>query len=280
MDIATTRVEMEALLRGLGIGAGTHLVMHSSFRSVGHFEGGPENFCRMLCELVTPEGLVMMPGLVRYPADGQEFTYNPLTTPTNTGILPETFRKMPGVQRSLDPTHSFCAWGKNAGDFLREHHRLPTMHARSPLGLLERAGGYCLLLGVPRSTTFMHVVETACGAQCLGSRTERYPAVLPDGRRVTLRAWGWRDGKCRALRHEEIFGYMRDKHALQERQLRNGPLLYFRLSDYREAYSRLLLAPEGGCAGCPVRPRQVSQNIATDWDSERDCLMPSEAFTE
>ena len=114
MDNTTTRIEMEELLRGLGIGAGTRLVVHSAFHSVGYFDGGPENFCRMLCDLVSSEGLVMMPGLVRYPADGQEFTYNPLTTPTNTGILPESFRKMPGVLRSLDPTHSFCAWGKNA----------------------------------------------------------------------------------------------------------------------------------------------------------------------
>ena len=280
MDITTTRTEMEELLRGLGIGAGTRLVVHSAFHSVGYFEGGPKNFCQMLCDLVTPEGLLMMPGLVRYPADGQDFTYNPLSTPTNTGILPETFRKMPGVLRSLDPTHSFCAWGKSAHEYLKEHHRLPTMHARSPLGLLEQAGGHCLLLGCLSSTTFMHVVETACGAPCLGSRTEIYPAVLPDGRRVTLRAWGWRDGKCRALRHEEIFGQMRERGALQERQLPKGTLLHFRLADYREAYSRLLLAPKKGCAGCPVRPRQVSQTIPTDWDDAHDCLLPTDAYTE
>ena len=280
MEITTTRKEMEDILRGFGIGAGTKMVVHSRFRTLGFFEGGPENFIRMLCEMLTPEGLLMMPGLVKYPKDGEAYTYDPLTTPTNTGILAETFRKMPGVQRSLDPTHSFCAWGKDAASYLREHHRLPTMHARNPLGLLEKAGGYCMLVGCLSSTTFMHVVETACGARCLGSRTEQYPAHLPDGRDVILRGWGWRNGPCRALRLDEIFGYMREKQTLQEHKLFDGDLYYFRLADYREAYSRLLLSPENGCKGCPVLPRQVAQTVPSDWDFEHDCLMPSEAFTE
>ena len=277
--VVTTRAELEEALRSLGVRAGVKMVVHTSLGSLGTFEGGAENYCRLLCELVTAEGLLMMPGLVRYPKDGEEYHFDPRTTPVGVGKAPETFRQMPGVWRSLDPTHSFCAWGKNAPDYLRNHHQYPTMHRESPLARLEAAGGCALMVGCREAVTFMHVVETACGGQCLGSRTEQYPATLPDGREVILRGWGWRNGPCRALRHDEIFDDMREKGTLAECMLHRSHLMFFPLAAYREAYARLLSAPENGCAGCPVRPRVVKQSVPSDWDFEHDRLKASEAFT-
>ena len=277
--VTTTRAELESALRALGVGAGVKMVVHTSLGSLGVFEGGAENYCRLLQDLVTPDGLLMMPGLVRYPKDGEPYHYDPRTTPVGVGVAPETFRKFPEVWRSLDPTHSFCAWGKNAPDFLRGHHQVTTMHHDSPLARLEAAGGCALMVGCREAVTFMHVVETAVNGQCLGARTEQYPATLPDGREVILRGWGWRNGPCRALRHDEIFDYMREKGTLAETMLHRSHLMFFRLAAYREAYARLLSAPENGCAGCPVRPRVVAQSVPSDWDREHDCLRPSEAFT-
>ena len=50
------------------------------------------------------------------------------------------------------------------------------------------------------------------------------------------------------------------------------------LADYRTAYARLLTAPENGCAGCPVRPRQVPRTVESDWDEKTRTLRESEAF--
>ena len=265
-----------ALFR-LGLRSGDKVVVHSSLGSLGSFEGGADGVCRALMEYVTENGTLMMPGLVKYPSNGADYTYIPESTPVGVGIVPETFRKIPGVVRSLDPTHSFCVWGKEKVKYVRDHHKLHTMHRNNPPGLLEQDGGYCLLVGCPEKTTFMHVVEPACQAPCLGKRTEEYPAVI-NGRKVRLRAWGWRNGNCRALRHDEIFGFMRDRGTLKECMLGYCHLMLFKLSDYRESYSRLLNSAENGCAGCPVRPREVAQSLPSDWDEKSGTLKESTAF--
>ncbi|MBO5992196.1 MAG: AAC(3) family N-acetyltransferase [Lentisphaeria bacterium] len=274
----TSQEGLANALHRLGLRKGNKVIVHSSLGSLGTFEGGAEGVCRVLMEYISNEGTLMMPGLVKYPSNGEDFTYIPETTPVGVGLIPDTFRKFDGVLRSLDPTHSFSVWGKDKIKYIKDHHKLPTMHRNTPLGLLEQDGGYCLLIGCPTKTTFMHVVETACGASCLGSRTEEYPAVI-SGQKVKLRGWGWRNGECRALRHQEIFDYMRDNNSLSECMLGRCHLMLFKLSAYRESYSRLLTAKENGCAGCPVTVRKVAQSVESDWDFTNGCLKESDAFT-
>ena len=275
--ISTSGKMFEEALTRLGVFPGIRLVVHSSLSSFGIFEGGAENLCRILCKQVSEDGIIMMPGLVKYPADGEDFVYDPEKTPVSTGIISETFRHHPGVVRSWDPTHSFCVWGKDKIKFVSEHHKLPTMHERSPLGLLEKADGYCLLLGC-WPVTFMHIVEASCGASCYGIRAEEYQGLI-HGEKVKLRGWGWRGGECRGFRRKEIFGYLREHRLLSELMLGRCHLILFKLSDYRQAYSRLLLDPVSGCKGCPVRPRKVKQCVISDWDMEKDQLKPTDAFT-
>lgn len=275
----TSRSEVTAALQELGVKAGMKLVVHSAFGTLGKFEGGPENFCDMLQELVTEEGTLILPGLSRYLASGEEFTFDPGSTPVRVGIVPETFRKLPGVLRSWDPTHSFCVWGKEKESFIRHHHQLPSMHENSPLGLLEKAGGYCLMAGCWTEVTFMHVVETSCGAGCLGQRNELHNAVI-NGKNVKLRGWGWRGGTCPALDHHKIYGFMRKNDMLAETMIGHCHLILFSLADYRTAYERLLLDPVNGCASCTIRPRQVAQCVESDWDEENDCLKETDAFVE
>ncbi len=264
-------------LKTLDVFPGIRMVVHTRFSSLGKFENGPENFCAILKRMVTEDGLLMMPGLVRYPNDGEDYLFDPEQTPVNVGIVAETFRKQPGTLRSWDPTHSFCVWGKNKEYFIQNHHKLPTMHRNSPLGLLEQADGYCLLVGCQEAATFMHVVETTNGAPCLGSRTEEYPAII-HGQRVKLRSWGWRNGNCKALNHHKLYDFMREQRTLSEMMLGRSHLLFFKLRDYRTAYTRLLDDPETGCAVCSLAPRSVKQSIPSDWDMEHDTLKTTNAF--
>ncbi len=276
--VATTSKAAAAALKKLGVQAGMKLVVHSAFRSLGDFEGGAVKFCEILEELLTNQGVLMMPALSRYPNDGEDILFDPDTTPTRTGILSETFRTMPGVVRSLDPTHSFAVWGKNKLDFVKDHHLYTSLHQQSPLGRLETAGGWCLLVSCSTAVTFMHVVETTENAKCLGSRTEEYDGVV-NGQKVRLRGWGWRNGECPAFDPQKIYDFMRQKGTLKELMLNRAHLMLFQLSDYREAYARLLRDPVNGCANCPVRPRQVRQSVPSDWDFEGDRLKKTTAFT-
>ena len=276
--VFTTGATFKDALRQLGVFPGIRLVVHSSLGSLGKFEGGAENLCRILCELVTEDGTLMLPGLVKYPEDGENFVYEPEMTPTNMGIIPETFRKLPGVVRSLDPTHSFSVWGKDKIDFVRDHHKLPSMHERSPLGLLENVGGYCLLIGC-RSVTFMHIVETDCDAGCLGTRTEEYKGLI-NGRSVKLRGWGWRAEDCPAFHPKELFARLQKLDSFSECMLGRCHLMLFKLSDYRKAYIHFLLNPENGCRSCKILPRKVKQNVPSDWDCQKGVLKTSDAFTD
>ena len=274
----TTAEEFEKVLRKLGVHEGIQLNVHSSLSSLGTFEGGAENLCRVLQKIVTGKGTLMMPGLSGYPADGVDCCYNPETAPVKVGKISDTFRQLPGVVRSWDPTHSFCAWGKDKEYFVRNHHKLPTMDKGSPLGLLEQAGGYCLMIGCYTSVTFMHVVETSNGAHCLGQRAEEYTGII-NGDKVKLRGWNWRAGICPALQHSRIYGFMREQKTLHETMLGHCHLSFFKLSDYREAYTRCLKDPEIGCSSCKIRPRVVSQCVESDWDPENRCLKETDAFT-
>lgn len=273
----TTGKEFQEALQKIGVFPGIRMVVHSSLGSLGRFEGGPENMCQILCDAVTEEGILMLPGLVKYPGDGEEYIYDPQETPTNTGIIPDTFRKRKDVFRSLDPTHSFSVWGKEKLFYVKEHHKYSSMHRKSPLGLLEQADGYCLLIGC-HSVTFQHVVETSCHAGCLGARTEEYPGII-HGRKVKLRAWGWRSEPCPVFKPVELFQKMRERGAIKEVMVNYCHLMLFKLSDYRKVYEEYLLDPEKGCKKCTIPPRKVKQNVPTDLDEEKDELFPSDAFT-
>jgi aminoglycoside N3'-acetyltransferase len=113
------------------------------------------------------------------------------------GAIPDRFWRRAGVHRSLNPTHPFAAWGKDAERYTEFHHRTLTMGPESLLGLLLQDDGFGLMLGVDyAANTFHHVVEMSHSVACLGRRTEAYPIKLAHGRVVEGRTWGWRASSC------------------------------------------------------------------------------------
>lgn len=82
-------------------------------------------------------------------------------SPCCVGILPELFRQRPGVVRSLHPTHSMAAYGKDAAAYIEGE--LDANTPCTPGGCYDRlraAHGKVLLLGVTHArNTFIHSVE-------------------------------------------------------------------------------------------------------------------------
>ena len=255
-------------------------MVHSSLKSFGSVEGGAQAVIHALIEVLTPQGTLLMPTFNHgaIVEEGGAGYFDPAQTPTTNGAIPDAFWRMPGVARSLDPTHAFAAWGRESQHYTQFHHRTLTMGPQSPLGLLHADGGYGLLLGVGyESNTFHHAVETALGAPCLGRRSEAYPLVLPaldplrgHGRRVQARTWGWREQSCPLTDQIRYAGIMQ-AHYQQETQIGGCRAVLFRLSDCFDVVADLLRHGMDGfppCERCPIRPRVVPQTVPSDWDEE------------
>lgn len=159
--------------------------VHSSYKKIAGdvgIEGGADTVVDAFIEYFAPNGLIVFPamswklgylvnekGETRHPALGKidgfrEYGnhFDVRTTPSDgLGIIPELFRKRPGVVRSICPTSSVAAMGKDAKDFCAGHENAKTpLNWDSPWGKLYERNAKILFLGTGMScNTFMHVIE-------------------------------------------------------------------------------------------------------------------------
>jgi len=267
-----SRDEILSGLRAVGVERGMGVMVHSSLSSFGWVEGGAETVIEALMEAVGEEGTILMPSFnhgAPFGPNGPGY-YDPLETPTTNGRIPDTFWRMPYVYRSLNPTHPYAAWGRDALRYTEGHHLTLTMGEDSPLGLLARDGGYQINLGTThRTTTAKHVAETMRRVPCLGLRTERYPVRLPDGRLVMHRTWGWRSRACPLTDSGELIEREMELRGLQRRiKIGNSTVTFFKLYDLLEVVWDLLENGYGEyppCGKCPIRPRISPVTVESDW---------------
>ncbi len=279
---ALTAAELEDGLQALGVKHDDALVVHSAFSSLGGVVGGPRTVAETLARYCGKNGVLMMPSFnfPYYMGRSADEYFDVAQTPSCVGAVTEEFRKLPGVVRSLNPSHSMAVFGRKNFAWIADHHRTLTMGADSPLGKLEKAGGYALMIGCSGAVTFMHVVETTNRVHCLGYRNEEFQVKLPDGRIVPVRTWGWRSGSCRGYSQTAIFDWLRKHRKLREVMVRHSCWRYFKLSDYRKAYEKVVLRGPRGCMQCPNLPRVAPHCVPSDWDWDTQAVRPeSTAFT-
>ena len=279
-----TQAEIRAALEDSGLLRGAGVMVHSSLKSFGRVEGGAQAVIAALMDAITPAGTLLMPSFnhdTLFQPGGPGY-YHPGESLTTNGAIPDAFWRLPGVQRSLDPTHAVAAWGQHSLRYTQFHHRTLTMGPESPLGLLQREGGYALLLGVDYgANTFHHVVEMSTHAPCLGRRSEAYPLRLPDGRHVLGRTWGWRERACPLTDYHRYAAEMQSHQV--ELRIGSCRALLFRLQDCYDVVADLLARGREGfpaCARCPIRPRHVPQTVASDWDEHTQRPLPDSSAWE
>ncbi len=182
--------EFSALLRkdllALGVRPGGLLLVHSSFRSLkqqGAKAIEPETVIRGLLETLGPEGTLLMPALTFERVTPDNPVFDIRRTPSNVGIIPETFRLRPGTLRSLHPTHSVCAAGPLAADLTGAHAADTTpCGPHSPFRANAERGGQILFLGCGlESNTTMHAVEELTVPPYLFDPPVEYRLILADG---------------------------------------------------------------------------------------------------
>jgi len=272
-----TKQDIKSGLEKLGIKKGDKVIVHSSLSSLGYVEGGAKAVCEALMELIGKEGVLMMPSfnhgeIFRNDPDAY---FSPLETPTTNGAVPEAFWKIKDVYRSLNPTHSFAVWGKNAKDFVKNHHKYLTMGKGSPLYLLEKEGGKIILIDALSANTFHHVVEQTNNVPCLGKRTEQYPVKLPSGEIVHIRTWGWRGRACEITDKGAYWDYIRKNKLLKEGKIGGAQVFVLNMKVCRQVIEKFLkgeIKGFSGCRKCKIKPRIVSQTVESDWDNEKETV--------
>jgi aminoglycoside 3-N-acetyltransferase len=165
-----TRSRMAEDLRRLGLRTGDILLVHSSMKSLGQVEGGPEAVVDALLEVLgadgrAPEGLLIVPTLsntfIGRDTGTAEYAFDRTTTPSRVGLITNTVRQRPNALRSGHPTHSLAAIGRRAAELVADGLHLPrTFDRTGPYGRYVRWRAKILFLGctLAANTTF-HAVE-------------------------------------------------------------------------------------------------------------------------
>ncbi|PKL12715.1 MAG: AAC(3) family N-acetyltransferase, partial [Spirochaetae bacterium HGW-Spirochaetae-8] len=183
----TTTTLMQDMAR-LGINPKTTLLVHSAYKSIGEVEGRADSVLDAW-ESYMQEGLLVLPTHTWATVDAEQPVFSVKDSPSCIGILPELFRKRPGVFRSGHPTHSVAARGLDAESFVRGDECKTTPCARdSAWGRLLDRNATVLFVGVGLSRdTFIHGVEE--WLEIPGRLTETYEqlvSILADGRQVQV----------------------------------------------------------------------------------------------
>jgi aminoglycoside N3'-acetyltransferase len=155
-------------LRALGIAAGDVVFVHSSLSGIGKIYGGAETALRALLDVLTPEGTLIVPTYHMIGGNMEatclavdDYIFDPRTDPTELGEIPSAFLNFQGVKRSIHPTHSVSAVGREAEYVTGAHHTSPSALGQdSPWDRLVKLDGKVLGLGISMGpVTFYHMIE-------------------------------------------------------------------------------------------------------------------------
>jgi aminoglycoside 3-N-acetyltransferase len=183
-----TKESLVKQLEQLGIDRKGTLLVHSSLKSMGPVEGGADTVLDVLMDYMK-DGLLVLPTHTWSYVNAENPRFYVDRSPSCVGILPELFRKRPGVVRSLHPTHSVAALGRDSREFTGDDHRFDTPCARgSAWGKLLDRKATIMLIGVDlRRNTFIHGVEEWVDVPGrITDDPQMLYTVLPDGTEILV----------------------------------------------------------------------------------------------
>jgi aminoglycoside 3-N-acetyltransferase len=170
----------------LGLNQGDVILMHSSMKAL-KTKKTPADFIEDILSIIGSEGTLLIPALSYRDVNAENPYFSAKETEPCIGLIPKTFFHMPGVIRSLHPTHSVCAFGKMAGELTSKHILDETpVGPHSPITRIVDYNGKILFIGdVLKCCTFMHGIEELVGASyCLVKERTHY--VIKDEKGNTV----------------------------------------------------------------------------------------------
>lgn len=150
--------------RELGVEEGDTLLVHSSYKSFGPVDGGPQTVIRALEAALGAEGTLIMPTF------NFDFTkgapWDVRSTPSQMGVLTELVRTDPRAKRVFHPIYSFAVLGKHA-EMLGGLRYKSSYERNSVFGKLRDLDGKIMVIGLSytNSMTFFHHIEQMEGVE-------------------------------------------------------------------------------------------------------------------
>jgi aminoglycoside 3-N-acetyltransferase len=153
-----TLESLTSAFRDLGVQPGDTLLCHSSYKSLGEVDGGPQTVIDALLAALGVDGTLIMPTF--------NFDFNKgapwdvRSTPSKMGILTEFARKDPRAKRVFHPFYSFAVIGKHA-EMLGSLRYKSAYERDSVFGKLRDLDGKIMVIGLSYndSMTFFHHIE-------------------------------------------------------------------------------------------------------------------------
>ena len=152
--------ELADQIRAMGILPTDTVIVHSSLRAVGAPENGADGLINAFQQVLT-EGLLLIPTHTWAVVGKHQPVFDVRSTLPNIGTLPRVAAFRPDGLRSLHPTHSVAAFGKNAAAYIAGEEKSGS--PAPPGGVMHRlaaVGAKILLVGVGHeSNTFIHSLD-------------------------------------------------------------------------------------------------------------------------
>jgi len=180
--------ELVLNFKKLGLSKGDVLLVHSSYKSFGGIEGGPQTVIDAIRSILTDEGTLIVPTFNYDFCDGKPFDIK--KTPSKMGIISELVRTDSNSKRTFDPVFSFTVLGKYR-DYLANLRSDHSFGPNSVFAKLRELDSKIMIIGLTynESITFFHHIEETHGCdyryfkEFKGSITN-YDDVKQDGKIV------------------------------------------------------------------------------------------------
>ena len=153
-----TLESLTSAFRDLGVQSGDTLLVHSSYKSLGEVDGGPQTVIDALLAVLGSNGTLIMPSFNFDFNKGKPWDVR--STPSQMGILTEFVRKDPRAKRVFHPFYSFAIIGKHA-EMLGSLRYKSAYERDSVFGKLRDLDGKIMVIGLSynNSMTFFHHIE-------------------------------------------------------------------------------------------------------------------------
>ena len=154
--------KLVAEFKRIGLEEGDVVFVHSSFKSFGGVEGGPQTVIDALISTLGNEGTLIVP---RFNFDFCTYStpWDIRTTPSHMGIITEFVRKDPRSFSVFHPIYSFSIIGKHAKELVK--HRYKGSYSKDSIFYKLRILDAKILQidRVYKGTTMFHHVEEMLG---------------------------------------------------------------------------------------------------------------------